>query len=159
MSYIRCLSNPEGLYIWGQSDGRVGISHKVEPPLSSKWPLESGWQVVRNKMVKTGRMHPSPPLLTVPMHLFHATCKQWAKYYGSPTDDRTSRGGLVVKEVHVFTDTGRLVPKRRGVAETMKDKRKTEFLIRFSYRGKFFHMWRVTWMYIIQNNSFRGRRE
>ncbi len=26
MSYIRCLSNPEGLYIWAQADGSVGIS-------------------------------------------------------------------------------------------------------------------------------------
>jgi hypothetical protein len=26
MSYIRCLSNPEGLYIWGSMDGTVTIT-------------------------------------------------------------------------------------------------------------------------------------
>ncbi len=28
MSYIRCLSNPEGLYIWGDTSGEIAISTK-----------------------------------------------------------------------------------------------------------------------------------
>jgi hypothetical protein len=28
MSYIRCLSNPEGLYIWGNRDGTVTVTGK-----------------------------------------------------------------------------------------------------------------------------------
>lgn len=33
MSYIRCLSNPEALYIWGDGDGKVSISVAAEPIL------------------------------------------------------------------------------------------------------------------------------
>jgi hypothetical protein len=33
MSYIRCLSNPEGLYIWGERGGRVAISVGSEPEI------------------------------------------------------------------------------------------------------------------------------
>jgi hypothetical protein len=34
MSYIRCLSNPEGLYIWGDVDGNTYVSKGADPLLS-----------------------------------------------------------------------------------------------------------------------------
>ena len=30
MSYIRCLSNPEGLYIWHDVDGELKVAHKAK---------------------------------------------------------------------------------------------------------------------------------
>jgi hypothetical protein len=31
MSYIRCLSNPEGLYIWRERGSRVAICENIKP--------------------------------------------------------------------------------------------------------------------------------
>ena len=36
MSFIRCLSNPEAMYIWHDVDETVHITHSVKPPLASK---------------------------------------------------------------------------------------------------------------------------
>ena len=70
------------------------------------------------------------------------------------------RGGLVVEEMHIFTDTGKPVSAKHNILRARLEgkARNTGFLIRLSYKGKFFFMWRVTWMYIIQNNSWRGAK-
>lgn len=48
MSYIRAMSNPENLYIWGEGDGNVSISSGARP-----------WR--RN----------------MPVHTFHEILKRW----------------------------------------------------------------------------------
>jgi hypothetical protein len=78
MSYIRSLSNPEGLYIWHDVDGTVHILHSVPPPLSSKWPRVHGVRAVGKKLVQTRRMVDFPPEIIVPYRAFRDTCSRWA---------------------------------------------------------------------------------
>jgi hypothetical protein len=154
MSYIRCLSNPEGLYIWAQSNGEVHISHNVRPPLASAWERLPLPRFTRGKIVATKRMYDAPPTIVVPWRHFKATCLQWDRHEGYPRHNHTNRGGLVVEEQHIYTSTGKLVPKNSSLAKTFKkvsDKTRTEILIRLGYRNQFLFMWRVTWMYVVRN--------
>lgn len=128
----------------------------VPPPLSSKWPRERAWKLVRGNIVKTKKMVDLPPCIVVPAKVFEDTCRQWAKHHGYPPSEKTSKRGLIVEEMHVFTDTGLPVPATRSAKEMFKkNARRTEFLIRFSYKKQFFFMWRVTWLYVIRNNDFK----
>lgn len=157
MSYIRCLSNPEGLYIWGQSDGAVVITHSVQPPLSSKWPRRRIYRAVgkgpKNRMVPTRKFYDATPAIKVPIRVFHHVCRKWTASF----EDRVSYRGLTVEEVHVYLDTGKPVPNQTLLQSVwdMDRGRRDAFLIRLSYKGQFFHMWRVTWEYVTGQNADR----
>jgi hypothetical protein len=156
VSYIRSGSNPEGLYIWGQADGTVHVAHNVPVPLSSKWPRGPGWKLVRGKIVPSKRLVDFPPCIVVPAAVFRDTCRQWAKDY-SPTYDKTSRRGLVVEEMEIWTDTGLPVTEKLTSKDVFSKARRMRSVIRFSYKKQFFFMWRVTWMYIVRNNDFETK--
>lgn len=82
MSYIRGLSNPEGLYIWGEGDGTVYICHNLISPFSSS-------------------RHEHGEQLQVPRALFEEVCCRWAERRftnrGS-AEDGIRRSGLSVRE-------------------------------------------------------------
>lgn len=142
MSYIRCLSNPEGLYAW--SDGRtVNISHGVKKPHSS------------------GRS------FTIPQGVFDGLLKKWANW----TEPAMVRGA-VAEELHVDEKTGRVIPEwkpcgrgckpvgkngfipcRRCARKQHKDVRRGRFVVRLSYRSDFVDLWRVTWDYMTRRSE------
>lgn len=132
MSYIRCLSNPEGLYIWGGSDG-INIDHCLKKPFAS------------------GRS------ILIPEKHFHQVCHEWD--HGEHQWHGPCRSGqLTVAEQNVFMDTGDLVPASKAwLRQEMhrlthgKKTRKTRYVIRLQYGKRYIMMWRVTWQYIVAN--------
>jgi hypothetical protein len=129
VSYIRCTSNPEGLYAW--SDGHTThLWHNVKKPLSSgKKPNEK---------------FPSHEIL-VPTKIFDKVCALWDE-----CEQPASYRGARVEEVYVYTKTGKKVPEQ-PLKKFFKDKRAREMLIKFSYKGQFFMMWNVTWEYVVRS--------
>jgi hypothetical protein len=126
VSYIRCLSNPEALYIWGDVEGFANICHNVKPPLAR--PSEDG----------------NPSLFKIPTKTFEAVALKWAREF----EEDVEIDGFRVREVTVFTATGRIVPAKFDV---LRDRRKTEWLIKLSYKRHFVHLWRVTWEAVVRS--------
>lgn len=142
MSYIRCLSNPEALYVW--SDGKkTHITHNVKSPHSS------------------GRD------FTIPHKAFERVLKLWAQYH-----EPSRCGGVIAQELHIDKKTGKIIPRwkpcKRGCKpqgrnawipckrcwkRDVKGSRRGEFLIRLSYKNDFVNLWRVTWDYM--TNRFK----
>lgn len=56
MSYIRCLSNPEGLYIWGDGSGNLTIAHTG---------------------TARQRARGDQPIKYIPAKIFHGLFKHW----------------------------------------------------------------------------------
>lgn len=144
MSYIRCLSNPEGLYIWSGTDNLVHIIHNVPKPHSSG--LDG---------------------FTVPWRVFENGTKNWKKAY---EPDQFQYRGMRIDELHVFEKTGKIVPDlspcNRGCVKEDKNSfrpcvrcfnkyyvnaLKSRYIIRLSYKNHFVHLWRVTWAYVVEN--------
>src|SRR3990167_4820317 len=102
MSYIRCLSNPELLYIWQGSDRKVYITHGVKYPLARLG-------------VKNYRDNPAQ--FTVPFHIFRDAIKKWDKYgFGKVT-----YRGFTIEEIEIYSDTLKEVKKKnRPFSEMIK---------------------------------------
>jgi muconolactone delta-isomerase len=62
----------------------------------------------------------------------------------------------VVEELQVILKTGKQVTDKTPSFPDPKAP-ETAFLIRFSYRGQWFHMWRVTWEYIVNGVADRDK--
>lgn len=128
MSYIRGTSNPESLYIWADFRGRVHVSHRVSPPLSSGDEF------------------------TLPRHVFEHICRAWGRTYG------TSRyRGLRIEKLHVYVDDGSRVPINEDIVRMLSCNRPREILMRLSYGKHFLFMWLVTWEHIVANVMARGK--
>lgn len=137
MSYIRCLSNPEALYVW--SDGKhANILHHVKEPNSS------------------GRN------FTIPAKAFERVLKLWAQGH-----EPAKCAGAVAEEIHVDRKTGALIPDmkpckrgcqrhgrnawapcKRCFAKQRIAAKDGEFFVRLSYKGNFVNLWRVTFDYM-----------
>jgi len=133
MAYIRCLSNPEGMYIYGGADG-VWINHNVLPPLASK-EVDDGCS----------------PHFVVPSRDFDRVGLKWDKEWD--LDGPVRSGKFAAREVHVYLDTGKPIEKdwdKRFFRKGYK-RRPSAFLIRLSYGRHFVMLWRVTWEYIVQS--------
>lgn len=133
MSYIRRLSNPEGMYIYGGPDG-VWINHNVKPPLASK-ETDDGCS----------------PHFVVPSRDFDRLGLKWDKDWSY--DEHVRSGKLAAQQVHVYLDTGKPVEKDRFERFFTKGygKRPSAFLVKLSCGRHFVMMWRVTWHYIVQS--------
>lgn len=137
MSFIRCTSNPERLYVWSGDEG-----------VTINW---------------AGRGAPKPPFakgeeIVVPWKTFYKAAVQWDDFQES------NYRGFRVKEMHLFWDTGKLVPGSYDIL-TAKPRRETDFLYRISYKDKFVFVWKVTWAYVVhqvieqvENDQKRRRR-
>jgi hypothetical protein len=132
MSYIRCLSNPEGLYVWHDVDGTVHLHYggRKKP----KSPLSKGTE------------------MRVPYRTFVRAVERWE----ASGEDRTSVHGFEIEELHVYLKTGKRVPDFKSNEDAiryLKDARKnpSEYKIRVSYGGSFIHLWSVTWQYVVNN--------
>ena len=137
MSLIRALSNPESLYIWGDSDGFYSLCHNVKPPLASKWP-------------KGG----NTPMIRIPVKVFERACLEW-RDAGNWVDDRVEVEGFIVEMVHVIRKTGRKPPK--VTPKNMLKGPHGDLLIRLSYKRQFVHLWDVTWTYVVNNVEDRRK--
>jgi len=88
MSYIRCLSNPEGLYVW--SDGKfANITHHVKPP------------------------HSSGKDFTIPQKVFERVLKRWVDYY-----EPAKCAGAIAEELSVDRKTGEVIPSSEETSST-----------------------------------------
>src|SRR3990167_7680817 len=92
MSHIRCLTNPEALYIFDSASlaGMTEITHRIDPQFASPWRKQDRW-------------------LRVPTRDFHEVCKRWLS---AVEDEVVEVGQIKVEEVHVYECTGKRVPKR-----------------------------------------------
>jgi hypothetical protein len=127
LSYIRCLSNPEGLYAYGSGDNQVWIH--IDETYSSK-----GHQ---------GTM-------SIPQDLLTAAIRAFDEEYDQPIEV----GGIRIHEAHVYEDkleeevgenwSGLEQLRRRADGEEV---RSTRFGIKLEYDGKWMLLWRVTWEY------------
>ncbi len=130
MSYIRCLSNPEGLYIWDDGDV-VTFSHGVKPPLSSG--IKEVGDVAR---------------FTIPSEIFikvHARCKQgfW--------DEPVEVDGMSVRQEYIYLDTASKIPSQT-ITEMCEDKKARGYRIRVQYKEHFVYLWPVTWAYVVKSH-------
>ena len=125
MSYIRCLSNPEGLYIYGTHKDLICIHHNVPAPLSSGLNDGQGF-------------------FTIPELHFTKAIKYWKQ------GRKYCKGGFLVEEEHIYLDTGMMVPERT-IENMIAEKRPTSYRIRLQYRSDFVYLWRVTWEYVVRN--------
>lgn len=133
MSYIRSLSNPEGLYIFG-SNG-IHIYHGLKPPLCS----EKSWPIV------------------IPESDFYRVCHAWDHGPDQWKGPAYSRD-FSAREELIFVNTGKRVPDdvasmRRSMKDLFKGKKRPleRFVIRLQYKKKYIMIWRVTWHYVVEN--------
>lgn len=131
MSYIRCLSNPEGLYIF-VSDYGINISHNLNPPFSS--------EPSRRDFITD---------IIVPEKVFFEGCHRWD--HGPNVEGTVKVGGLLIQERQIYEKTGKKVQENRSIRSIYKDKAKRRMVIFFKYKAQFIMLWRVTWQYVVGN--------
>lgn len=123
MSFIRCTSNPDRLYVWGGYGQPATINWASRGPHSEP-PLCRGEEIV------------------VPWKTFYKAALQWDRH------QEASFRGFRVEERYIFWDTAKRVPNSYDVL-TAKPRRETDFLYRVSYKDRFVFVWKVTWAYVV----------
>lgn len=129
MSYIRCFSNPEGLYIWSDVDKTVHILSK---------------QTVER---------------TVPTKIFDGLIKKWKKnYFQYPCKYRCATLDEIKIPKHPKIVTLILyllgcfrrgsIPTKKSIALYFEIFEPADYQIRLSYADWRIDMWEVTWSYI-----------
>lgn len=150
MSYIRATSNPEGLYVISVNSDKTG-----RPVVE----LIPGWEY---KLTNANNDHP----MTVPQGVFDELMKAWEN---GDHEAGVKHKGFVAREVHVYSDDGSLVTAKQSKARVQaqaavdrfhgKPMRKTEHMIRVSYRGRWMLLWGVTWAFVVHNATSELRRD
>ena len=125
MSYIRCLSNPEGIYIWG--DGQyVNISVGKE---ELKYIPQKRFDGLLRKCNK----YPNSDKI---------------KYCGVQIEET-----FVKTPKKFWTKTDKEIMKDKRLRKVLGEP--GNFKMRLSYQDWYIDMWRVTWEYIVRHNSMR----
>lgn len=141
MSFIRCLSNPESLYVF--SDGvTVYFLHHVKKPHSSG-------------------------IIRIPDGVFRGCAKKWVKSFG----DGASFRGMKVEDVVVDRNTGKVISpvrpckkfckriSRGGFVQCLRcirrdrkiaERERPWFAVQVSYKGAWVRLWSVTWEYMMR---------
>jgi hypothetical protein len=137
MSYIRCHSNPEGMYIYGNADGMIEI-------YSGR-----GWH-----LSNIGPDQEEDRGMYVPGKTFYEMCKK--ANHPSIYDEESPYeiDGFRVEEVLIYLKTGKRVPNRgEKISKNFFSKRAAEtiYAIKLSYKHKYVFMYLVTWEYIRRN--------
>jgi hypothetical protein len=141
VSYIRCLSNPEGLYMWHDVSGKVAMCCSA----------------ILDK-------HGNPKVLYFPAKDFFKAVRLWEDNYGEPV----KVGDIELREVWVNVKTGRIREDPKNRKEAMKSVRrmfrksaaKYDLKILFRYKRERIFMWQVTWEYAVNQvlcQKFRDR--
>ncbi len=130
MSYIRALSNPEGLYAYTDAETKDMVR------------IHYGGFDGGDRFCN----FPAWPGMLVPRRTFEAACARWVER----RPERLSLRGLSIREVRVFED-GRRVPKgHKGLG-----KKRVLHLVEVRYRRKWMLLWTVTWHYVATNAAKR----
>ena len=137
MSFIRCLSNPEAMYIWHDVDETVHITHSVKPPLASKGDE-----------------------FCVPTRLWYGLWRVVERNHGLYLNegDVLKFGDLKLEEKHIYIDSGRIV-KSYKMKDLFAERKPTSFRWKFSYGKHFVYMWQVTLEHIYLNVLEQLERE
>lgn len=130
MSYIRCLSNPDGLYAFINVEGFAEISWGPKPPFACR------------DFQKTGKP------MRVPVRVFENVARKWADGW----QDRVSFKGFTAEEIHIYEKTGKVMPgDLKKYLSEFKRGVKTRFVVKLSYKRDWVYLWRVTWEYVARN--------
>ncbi len=146
MSYIRATSNPEGLYVISVNSDKTG-----RPVVE----LIPGWEY---KLTNANNDHP----MTVPQGVFDKVMKAWED---GDHEAGVKHKGFVAREVVVYLDDGSPVSKKQRPAHELRDRfhgkpmRRSERMIRVSYRGRWMLLWGVTWAFVVHNATSELRRD
>lgn len=136
MSFIRCLSNPEGLYMWG-SGRLVTVSHEVKKPHSSGGHFNIPEPAFRGCVRKHLAGHDPASYRGVRVEEVHVD-----KRTGEPIPDWRPCGRGCKK-----AKGGGFIPCRRCSRSHRRDVARGWFAVRLSYGGHFVNLWTVTWAY------------
>jgi hypothetical protein len=160
MSFIRCLSNPEGMYIWDDVDGKVHVSGN-----------DPGGE---------------PRTILVPRRDFYGVCRKWSD--GKLDKNDVAHSGKIAVQDFVAIDkrTGKILSEKEAEKQYKifqslekqcfkfktegRDKKAVRQIIDkmdaynpdrkvvFSVGGKpEFVLWTVTWEHIVQNATWNDR--
>ena len=141
MSYIRCLSNPEGLYIYLSTEGHIDIAHCLKPPFRSK------------------EKNPTfPGMMVIPPKIFFEACHRW-DHGPDQWVGPVKVGDLLVEERHIYEDDGTKVPSDWRPFRKGRKERPTSYRILFKYKSQYIMLWRVTWHYVVANVVDREMEE
>lgn len=132
MSYIRCLSNPEGLYIYSSSEG-VQIHHCLRYPMATE-----------------GTGHLDNTITIKEEKDFFRACHLW-DHGPHAWHGPVKVGKLSLQEVHIFERTAKKVPKDWDHVDRKNWKAKTRFSVCLQYGKHYIMLWRVTWQYVVAN--------
>ncbi len=142
MSFIRCLSNPEGLYIIDNIGGYIEVFHSVKPPLASS-------------------LSENDPSFKINRREWYGLWSVVKRKHAGWLPDSIKYGNLSLIEEYVETTTGLPTKKspleKNSVFKTIdewfdyKEKVKPESLFKLSNGKDFVYLWRVTICYAGQN--------
>ena len=121
MSRIRCLSNPESLYIWDQDPDDICIAIGKDYVLGY-------------------------PVRTVPQEVFDAAIGMFDATY----DQDIEYKGMTVREVYIYSDDLSYAPKKTLGDLNIDDPRDTRFAIEIAYDEWKLFLWRVTFDYLVK---------
>ena len=128
MSFIRCLSNPEGLYVFHSADF-----------ISILWGYDYRWPWAYNKSCDP----PNDNQMRIPPSVFYRGIRKW--WIGNP-DDGVRVGKFYIKEVKVFADTGKEVSENYVFKGAVQ--RKINWMIKIGYGKKYVIVHQVTMHYM-----------
>lgn len=129
MAYIRCFSNPEGLYVWHDIAGHIAITHCRKKPFASKEGFVD--------------------------EQFHVPLKEWYGLFANLYDHHNGQvtdikyGDFSIKEERINSKTGEIVPDDINLEKLSKIDYTEQYKI--SYKKDFVYVWQVTLQYLANN--------
>jgi len=130
MSYIRCLSNPEGLYIWGEEENKLAIS-----------------------IIKDGDLY----VQYMPENIFESLIKRWirAREEWWYTYDDVKWKGARIQEVKIGMPLKELMIKASNGEDVEKEAAATGIRWRLTYKKVKVDMHLSTLFYLAYSNPER----
>ena len=132
MSYIRCTSNPEGLYVYGSS---FGIEFYWSPKDQTEEAFNAAFMIAKYKDV---------------WDLIKILNKHYDTFYESHP---IQCGDLRIEEVHYSFEQKREVSNEEWKATLLRvdNSFPTESQVKITVDNKYTYMYRVTWRYLYNN--------
>lgn len=156
MSYIRCLSNPECLYIWDEHGGKTAISIGADPviyvntrgfqAILSKW-LKNHWWIDEEKGVRVGNLVLREE--QIPFKREIALSWYWEHFL------YLLRGSKNIKLDSTFTQRLQSLPR---IWKMTRDGVHYKWVLR-DRNKKICEMWTTTLFYIAQTNVHRWEKK
>lgn len=126
MSLIRCLSNHEGLYVYGNGNNIIIASGR-------------GWHL--------SNIGPDQDeVMSIPEKTFFKVCRKADLY----CEDSVEIDGFRVSEEYIYYNSGRLAPKGYfpRTARALNRAAPTMWAVKLTYKDRYVYLYRVTWDYL-----------